>query len=71
MSEKASRGRAELTSPKSPITFREFPIKCTRPATPAKRKPLLIADPFNDPVSAKHNTVKIMNAPSATRSNVI
>jgi hypothetical protein len=38
---------------------------------PAKEKPLLSANPFIDLVSAKLSIVKIMNAPSATRSNVI
>jgi hypothetical protein len=38
---------------------------------PAKEKPLLSPDPFIDLVNAKHSAVKIMNAPSATRSNVI
>ncbi len=68
--EKASKGRAEATAPKSPRTARKFPVKCTRPERPAREKPRFSADPFNDLASVKLSPVKITNAPSATRSNV-
>ncbi len=71
MSENASNGRAEPMAPKSPMTVRKFPVRCTRPARPAKENPRFSADPFNDRASVKLSTVKIMKAPSATMSNVI